>query len=185
MPKALDITNMKFGELTAIRKVSNKGKKTYWLCQCSCGNTKEIQTCHLTSGKITSCGCKRNPLINDGVERKLICPICENEFITTNPSRLYCFDCRPEGLTSAEATRLKKQSVKHKLIVYKGGKCEKCGYDKCEGALQFHHRNPLEKEFNISEVNISSLISMRDLFNEVDKCDLLCANCHFEIHYSG
>ena len=185
MPTALDITGKQFGELTAIQRASNKGKKTYWLCECSCGNLKEVQTTHLTSGAVTSCGCQKQNNLIDGIERNLICPICGQEFATTNPSRAYCFDCSPNGVKCADAIRSKKQAVKHKLIVYKGGKCEKCGYNKCEGALQFHHRNPSEKEFAISEVNVSHLISMQDLFNEVDKCDLLCANCHFEIHYSG
>jgi hypothetical protein len=38
-----------------------------------------------------------------------------------------------------------KQALCNKLFVeYKGGKCQKCGYDKCERALTFHHRNPDE-----------------------------------------
>ena len=57
MPKALDLTNQRFGYLTAISKASSKSGKTYWLCKCDCGNEKEIQTSHLTNGLIKSCGC--------------------------------------------------------------------------------------------------------------------------------
>lgn len=188
IPQALNLTGMQFGKLTAMRRAPNKGKKTYWTCRCSCEEQNEIdvQTGHLISGAITSCGCvKTNRLIDDGVERNIICPVCCNEFTTTNPSRIYCFNCSPQGLDRADAIRLKKRIIKHKLIEYKGGKCERCGYDKCEGALQFHHRDHSQKEFTIAEVNVNNLFSMQDLFNEVDKCDLLCANCHAEEHYTG
>lgn len=186
IPKALDITGRKFGNLTAIEKAQSKNGKTYWLCRCECGKEKEIQTIHLTSGVTTSCGCKKaNHLIDDGIERKLICPICESEFITRNQSRAHCFNCRPEGLSDTEGLRSKKRALKHRLIEYKGSKCKKCGYNKCEGALQFHHVDPSKKDFTIAQVNLSTTISIQDIFNELDKCDLLCANCHAEIHFTG
>ena len=56
MPKAIDITNQKFGKLTAIQKSESRGGKTYWLCKCECGNEKEVQTSHLRNGSIQSCG---------------------------------------------------------------------------------------------------------------------------------
>lgn len=84
----------------------------------------------------------------------------------------------------AEVLRSKKRALKHILVEYKGGKCQKCGYNKCEGALQFHHRNPNEKDFTLSQVNLNDTdFSIDKLKQEVDKCDLLCANCHFEEHY--
>lgn len=74
-----------------------------------------------------------------------------------------------------------RRKVKEELIAYKGGKCEKCGYDKCIAALDFHHINPEEKDFAISNSNIYKNIEA--LKQEVDKCMLLCANCHRELHY--
>lgn len=68
---------------------------------------------------------------------------------------------------------------KEKIIAYKGGACEKCGYDKCLGALDFHHRDPNEKDFNLGEGRYKK---EEDLKAEVDKCDLLCSNCHRELH---
>lgn len=46
MPKALDITGQKFGKLTAIKRGPSKNNKTYWYCQCDCGNPelKLVQT---------------------------------------------------------------------------------------------------------------------------------------------
>ena len=66
------------------------------------------------------------------------------------------------------------------MVEYKGGKCEICGYDRCITALEFHHLNRGEKDFSISESTYSR--SMEDLKKEVDKCILVCANCHREIH---
>jgi hypothetical protein len=42
MPKALDLTGQRFGKLVARRKAPSRSGKTYWLCECDCGNWKEI-----------------------------------------------------------------------------------------------------------------------------------------------
>ena len=72
------------------------------------------------------------------------------------------------------------------MIEYKGGKCQKCGYNQCEGALQFHHKDPNQKEFGLANINLNdSNFSLQKVLEEVDKCELLCANCHFESHYKN
>ena len=87
-------------------------------------------------------------------------------------------------MPAADSLRLKKRKFKHKLIEYKGGKCCKCGYNKCEAALHFHHLNPKEKEFTLSQINLNdNIFSLEKVLQEVDKCILLCANCHIEEHY--
>ena len=68
---------------------------------------------------------------------------------------------------------------KRLLVDYKGGKCERCGYNKNLAALEFHHIDPKTKEFNMGR-NLSR--DMDKLKLEVDKCMLLCANCHKEEH---
>lgn len=68
---------------------------------------------------------------------------------------------------------------KEKALKYKGGKCEVCGYSKCSAALEFHHLDPKEKEFSIGGTNYHK---WDDLVPELDKCQLLCANCHREAH---
>lgn len=67
---------------------------------------------------------------------------------------------------------------KIELVEYKGGKCEICGYDKSIRALQFHHKSPKGKDFTISGKSYSK----EKLIKEVDKCILVCSNCHIEIH---
>ena len=79
-----------------------------------------------------------------------------------------------------EAVARRRKKIKLLLIEEGGGKCKKCGYNKCPAALEFHHRDPTEKE----TVNLKSCLSMKTLLKEIAKCDLLCANCHREEHFS-
>jgi len=71
-----------------------------------------------------------------------------------------------------------RQRTKHRAVFYKGGCCELCGYDKSVRALQFHHLLKGEKDFNISSVSKS----WQSIKGELDKCILLCSNCHAEVH---
>lgn len=71
--------------------------------------------------------------------------------------------------------------IKLKLIEYKGGKCEKCGFNKpIPRAYDFHHKNPSDKLFVISSYKV---LNWDKLVQEVDKCWLVCRNCHAEIHH--
>ena len=85
---------------------------------------------------------------------------------------------KQKTITSSESVILWRKRTKIKLIEYKGGRCEICGYDKCMRALSFHHKNPNEKDFSIS----GKSLSFEKLRGEVDKCMLVCSNCHSEIH---
>jgi hypothetical protein len=64
----------------------------------------------------------------------------------------------------------------------KGGCCEKCGYNKNMAAFDFHHKNPKEKDYNLDVRKLTNS-TMAKLMIEVEKCELLCANCHRETHY--
>ena len=65
-------------------------------------------------------------------------------------------------------------------IDYKGGKCVFCGYDKCIQSLELHHFNSTEKDFGISDKGYTR--SWERVKKEIDKCILICANCHRELH---
>ena len=52
---------------------------------------------------------------------------------------------------SVDAVQKRRELLKKMSVEYKGGKCEICGYNKCYGALEFHHEDPSKKEFNISK----------------------------------
>lgn len=90
-------------------------------------------------------------------------------------SSVYCKPCT----TIQTVTR--QRSLKNQAIQYKGGKCSVCGYDKCNGALTFHHLNPSKKEFSIANCALTSFEKVK---RELDKCILVCYNCHMEIHYN-
>lgn len=60
-----------------------------------------------------------------------------------------------------------------------GGKCSRCGYDKCLDALHFHHVDPTQKEFSLGQ---RRGLNIDDLRKELDKCIIVCSNCHVEIH---
>jgi hypothetical protein len=66
-----------------------------------------------------------------------------------------------------------------------GGKCKECGIADPR-VLQFHHRDPAQKKFNLTVERLTSSreYSWSDIEVEIMKCDLLCANCHF-IHHSS
>ena len=57
--KAQDLTQKKFGYLTALYRIKSNRKGTFWLCQCDCGNYVPVSATHLTSNHTTSCGCGR------------------------------------------------------------------------------------------------------------------------------
>lgn len=61
-----DLTGQKFGLLTVIGLKDTDTRKTYWICQCDCGNVKEVRSDSLISGAIKSCGClkKKQDKIN-------------------------------------------------------------------------------------------------------------------------
>ena len=67
------------------------------------------------------------------------------------------------------------------LIQQKGGRCQRCGYDRNGAALAFHHLNPATKSFGI-DLRKCSNTSRELLTAEAQKCLLLCPNCHAEIH---
>jgi len=74
------------------------------------------------------------------------------------------------------------QQYKKDCVLYKGGKCSICGYNKCIGSLVFHHRDPKIKDPNWHRMRSWKLDRIK---KEIDKCVLVCANCHGEIHYKN
>ncbi len=86
-----------------------------------------------------------------------------------------CTKCR------MDAVARKRRKLKLDVVAYKGGKCQSCGYNKCIAALEFHHKDFNQKEFTLS--NKGKTYGFERLKKEVDKCDLLCSNCHREIHH--
>ena len=111
------------------------------------------------------------------------CPRCKKDVMTTEfykrrgkeNSSVYCKPCT----SSQTLERMRK--LKSKMIEYKGGCCSRCGYDKYQGALEFHHLDPKEKDFNPS--HLKKYTFNERIMSELDKCILVCSNCHREIHH--
>lgn len=78
-------------------------------------------------------------------------------------------------------TTIRRANIKRELILYKGGKCEKCGYGnlKILSAFHFHHLDATDKDFTIAKKGGNNIDQLK---TEVDKCSLLCSNCHMEEH---
>jgi 5-methylcytosine-specific restriction endonuclease McrA len=90
-----------------------------------------------------------------------------------NTPHAYCKKC---GLADV---LMRQHLIKTKAVEYKGSKCQVCGYSKYTGALEFHHLDPKEKDFAISSSKVGKWDKIKA---ELDKCVLLCSNCHREVH---
>lgn len=184
MPKLIDLVGQTFGTARVISKNSSRNGKVYWLCECIiCGKQKVIQGSHLKTGSAKSCGCNCN-FDNNILDKNRKCEICGNSFVIMNNAwtRKYCYKCSPhedENMSHAMAITIRRKAIKKALVLYKGGECKRCGYNKCLSALEFHHLDPEEKDFGLSE-NLTKDFNL--LKKEADKCILVCSNCHKEIH---
>lgn len=102
------------------------------------------------------------------------CKICGREYQYErgkNHRKTVCNSCN---------TKIRRVRNKSKAIELLGGKCVRCGYDN-PLALTFHHKNPEDKEFAITSMMNKSWSAIQA---EVEKCELLCANCHIIEHTS-
>ena len=122
-------------------------------------------------------------------------------------NRKYCLDCSPfnsgnnkklennKGKTLDQIlkeAKCKKKSKYYKwqkkarlerkktLIGIFGGSCLFCGYNRCHWSLEFHHIDPKMKDNTVSAYGL--LKRFEKLIKEIQKCLLVCVNCHREIH---
>lgn len=102
-----------------------------------------------------------------------VCPVHgKTEWCTVGRAR-WCKTCR------RKESRERRSGKKADLLQEIGGSCTRCGYDRCVAALDFHHRDPARKKFNIS---MEKGRTLKELRAEAKKCVVLCANCHRELH---
>lgn len=130
---------------------------------------------------------KKRKEINKKVSLKLkkypdcFCKICNKKISHRNNTKI-CWDCRSKYKKYDNHYYYIKdyrKKLKEKSIEYKGGCCVICGYNKCYSALEFHH---IDK--NLKDFSISTRINKKweTLKKELDKCILVCVNCHRELH---
>lgn len=115
-------------------------------------NTKQL---HIAENK---------PMINT-------CRVCQKDYMGGHQQyKNICSNCRVNKC---------RQEKKIKAVEYMGGHCIICKYNKCITALHFHHIDPNEKEYGFSS-NLTKPFEV--LKKELDKCIMVCSNCHSEIH---
>lgn len=93
--------------------------------------------------------------------------------ISKGKESYYCVSCH------IGRQRKRRAEKKAKAVAYKGGKCMLCGYSKSLAALDFHHTDPAQKDADFTQMK--NWLWDR-IVVEIDKCILVCANCHREIH---
>lgn len=111
-------------------------------------------------------------------ERKTVKQISEELKFSVYVVRLITKTLKRELIGTSKKVVNWRKRTKLKLVHHFGGKCQICGYNKYEGALEFHHKDPSEKDFSLS----GKSLSFDKMLEEAKKCVLVCGNCHSEIH---
>ena len=150
------------------------------------------------TGKQVSYCCRKCLGIHTRSSRKRIrrlnglkCLKCDKELITGQ--RKFCsnvckcsynYEHNKEEYNENTYMKQKERGVSRKIELIKllGGKCDICAYNKNIASLVFHHIDPSTKLFSLEMREMSSR-PFDVLCKEVNKCRLLCANCHNELHY--
>lgn len=128
-----------------------------------------------------------------GASAQLICPTCGHEgepgdgsFHKAGRQGHKCKECSNAYLRSwrkaspkaAEWDRARRADNRKLLDDYKMARgCAECGYHDHPAALDFHHLDPSQKRFNIGSLATGGHRIER-LMAEIEKCSVLCANCH-------
>ena len=114
----------------------------------------------------------------------LYCPNCNKDFELPygEVNRKYCYDCMPKGLSKNEQMSIARAMGKKHAVEYLGKECYICGFNKYLSALEFHHIDGGEdKNFNLSN-NFTGYDLNDKIISELDKCIILCSNCHRALH---
>ena len=98
------------------------------------------------------------------------------QYFYDNSIHWKCMKCQ------SEYVQKRRDHIKLLALAYKGNRCQCCGYNKCESALEFHHINPEEKDDTISRM-ISNNYTLEKVQEEIGKCIVLCSNCHHEFYF--
>jgi transposase len=97
----------------------------------------------------------------------------DTDFILEGRGYYRCKRCRVEAVVR------RRRKVKAILVKEAGGRCCICGYDRCIGALEFHHLDPKDKRMEVSRYGVT--LALDAVRAEARKCVLLCSNCHAEV----
>ena len=112
------------------------------------------------------------------------CKYCRKDFQLNGQrggqNRIFCYECLPTISDRGERNKARVallQKYSNKMKIDRG--CDRCDYNKCPAALEWHHPNQ-DKDGDPSNL---LKISLDKYLEEIKKCELLCSNCHREEHY--
>lgn len=113
------------------------------------------------------------------------CSLCrqvksEDHFYLCGNGRTYAY-CKT---CDRSRQSLQKRQLKKAAVAFMGGACVRCGYDRHACGLDFHHTDPSAKDFNLSHYKggLRKALLPEIVKRELEKCELVCATCHREIH---
>lgn len=122
--------------------------------------------------------CKFCGQLLSGNQRFYCSKTCKVKYFTQNNKKY------SKGNTDREISYYADRGRKKKFILLEelGCKCEVCGYNKNLAALCFHHRDEHTKSYGL-DARMFASHSMESLREEISKCQILCHNCHMELHH--
>lgn len=138
------------------------------LCECGCG-TPVGRRSHFAPGH----NGRMTP-------RRLVCRVCGIDH-TDNPEAMVRAAKRRLGRSDTclvcirERTRLTVAANRAIVTAFKDRPCQDCGNRYPSYVMDCDHRDPAQKTINVSQLLLSSVTR---LWEELDKCDVVCANCH-------
>lgn len=118
----------------------------------------------------------------------------ERHYVRTGQEKRITLECPHHGITEfqrrsdgghrclkcrSEAVSRRRRLMKQILVEEAGGACQACGYNRCIGALHFHHVDAAGKRFGLSHRGVARSLAKARI--EAKKCVLLCSNCHVEV----
>ena len=131
----------------------------------------------------TICGICKKPIykIPSRLDGNTFCSIaCRNKFYSKENSFMWKGGSIASRSRSEGKDKERRWKKKIKAIKFLGGNCSNCGYDKCMDAIDFHHKDALEKNDTLKNLWNQKWETIE---TEIKKCVLLCSNCHREHHW--
>lgn len=169
-------------EFNVLSAYTNKHKRvTSGTIQCKiCGEIQEDIDLNSKLRYKSRCKC----------QIKIACDYCDNEFSpnsTYAKTRKVCYNCNPYIASHDSSNEYKNRMRELNWNKYLKDnkieeKCSICGYNKYRGALEWHHINPKEKDKTPASIMHHQYSKVK---KELDKCILVCSNCHREIHHNN